>query len=214
VYHVLNRANGKRRIFEHDRDYLAFERVLGEIQERVPMRILAWCVMPNHWHLLLWPRQDADLSNYMRLVTLTHTQRVHAHRASAGTGHLYQGRFKAFVVQDDAHFLTVSRYVEANALSGNLVRRAEDWRWGSLWRTRRGKADQPPSMESGPVPRPSDWLEYVNQPIEKVEIDALRNCARRGRPYGDEAWASSVAEELGLQSTLRPRGRPAKEEDS
>lgn len=92
VYHVLNRANGKRRIFEGDRDYLAFERVLAEVQERVAMRILAWCVMPNHWHLLLWPRRDGDLSNYMRLVTLTHTQRRHAHRGSAGTGHLYQGR--------------------------------------------------------------------------------------------------------------------------
>jgi len=213
VYHVLNRANGKRKIFERDRDYLAFERVLAEVQERVPMRILAWCVMPNHWHLLLWPRQDGDLSNYMRLVTLTHTQRRHAYRASAGTGHLYQGRFKSFVVQNDAHFLTVSRYVEANALRGNLVRRAEDWRWGSLWRMQRGKADQPPCMHPWPVSRPSDWLAYVNQPAEAVEVDALRQCARRGRPYGEEAWVAGVAHQLGLQSTLRPRGRPAKERD-
>ena len=103
MYHVLNRASGRRRIFERDKDYLAFERTLAEVQGRVAMRILAWCLMPNHWHLVLWPRQDADLSNYMRLVTLTHTQRWHAHRASAGTGHLYQGRFKSFVVQGDAH---------------------------------------------------------------------------------------------------------------
>jgi putative transposase len=213
VYHVLNRANGKRRIFEHDRDYLAFERVLAQVQERVPMRILAWCVMPNHWHLLLWPRQDGELSNYMRLVTLTHTQRRHACRASAGTGHLYQGRFKSFVVQDDAHFLAVSRYVEANALRANLVRRAEDWRWGSLWRTARGKADQPPRLHRWPVSRPSDWLAYVNQPVAAVEVDALRHCARRGRPYGDEAWVAGVAHELGLQSTLRPRGRPVTKGD-
>jgi putative transposase len=213
VYHVLNRANGRHRIFEHDRDYLAFERVLAEVQERVPMRILAWCVMPNHWHLLLWPRQDGDLSSYMRLVTLTHTQRRHAHRASAGTGHLYQGRFKSFVVQHDAHFLAVSRYVEANALRGNLVRRAEDWRWGSLWRRRRGKADQPPHMDAWPVGVPGDWLAYVNQPVAAVEVDALRHCARRGRPYGDEAWVACMAQQLGLQSTLRPRGRPAKEGD-
>ncbi len=211
IYHVLNRASGKRKIFDHDRDYLAFERVLGEVQERIAMRILAWCVMPNHWHLLLWPRQDRDLSNYMRLVTLIHTQRRHAHRGTAGTGHLYQGRFKSFVVQNDAHFLAVSRYVEANALRGNLVRRAEDWRWGSLWRVQERKADQPPRLHPWPVTRPSDWLIYVNQPAEAVEIDALRRCARRGSPYGNETWVEGAAEQLGLQSTLRRRGRPAKE---
>jgi putative transposase len=213
VYHVLNRANGKRRIFEHDRDYLAFERVLAEVQQRVPMRILAWCVMPNHWHLLLWPRQDGDLSTYMRLVTLTHTQRRHAHRGSAGTGHLYQGRFKSFVVQDDAHFLTVSRYVEANALRGNLVERAEDWRWGSLWRVERCKLDQSPCIDPWPIPRPSDWLGYVNQPAEAAEVKALRRCAQRGCPYGEEVWVENVADQLGLESTLRPRGRPPKKQE-
>jgi putative transposase len=213
VYHVLNRANGKRRIFEHDRDYLAFERVLAEVQQRVPMCILAWCVMPNHWHLLLWPRQDGDLSTYMRLVTLTHTQRRHAHRGSAGTGHLYQGRFKSFVVQDDAHFLTVSRYVEANALRGNLVERAEDWRWGSLWRVERCKLDQSPCIDPWPIPRPSDWLGYVNQPAEAAEVKALRRCAQRGCPYGEEVWVENVADQLGLESTLRPRGRPPKKQE-
>jgi putative transposase len=213
VYHVINRANGKRRIFEGDRDYLAFERVLAEMQERVSMRILAWCVMPNHWHLLLWPRQDGDLSNYLRLVTLTHTQRRHASRGSAGTGHLYQGRFKSFVVQDDAHFLTVSRYVEANALRGKLVERAEDWRWGSLWRQVRGKIDQPPCVEPWPVVRPRDWLAYVNQPAQAGEVDTLRKCAQRGSPYGNEAWVGNVADQLGLRCTLRPRGRPSRKHE-
>jgi REP element-mobilizing transposase RayT len=129
VYHVLNRANGRRRIFDRDEDYRAFERVLAEIQGRIPMRVLAWCLMPNHWHLVLWPARDGDLSDYMRLVTLTHTQRWHAYRATTGSGHLYQGRFKSFVVQDDTHFLTVCRYVEGNALRAKLVTRAEDWRW-------------------------------------------------------------------------------------
>jgi putative transposase len=170
--------------------------------------------MPNHWHLLLWPRQDGDLSNYMRLVTLTHTQRLHAYRASAGTGHVYQGRFKSFVVQNDAHFLTVSRYVEANALRGELVRRAEDWRWGSLARVRRGQEDRPPRLHTWPVTRPSDWLAYVNQPAGALEVEKLRRCAHRGCPYGDEAWVQGMADQLGLQSTLRARGRPTKEKES
>jgi putative transposase len=214
VYHVINRANGKRTIFETDRDYLAFEHVLAEMQQRVAMRLLAWCIMPNHWHLLLWPLKDGDLSNYMRLVTLTHTQRRHAHRASAGTGHVYQGRFKAFVVQSDAHFLAVSRYVEANALRGHLVPRAEEWRWCSLWHAHRAMADPPLQVHAWPVTRPSDWLSYVNQPVSKVELDAVRQCARRGRPFGDEAWVDGIAAQLGVQSTLRPRGRPPKKQES
>ncbi len=177
------------------------------------MRILAWCVMPNHWHLLLWPRQDGDLSTFMRLVTVTHTQRRHASRASAGTGPLYQGRFKSFIVHDDEYFLTAARYVEANALSGNLVRRAEDWRWGSLWRAVNGKSDQAPILSPWPVPRPSSWLDYANQAAAPAEAEALRRCAQRGRPYGAEAWVAGMAEELGLSCTLRPRGRPSENQE-
>ena len=213
VYHVLNRASGKRTIFESERDYLAFERILSEVQQRIPMRILAWCVMPNHWHLLLWPHEDGELSKYMRLVTLTHTQRRHAHRGTAGTGHLYQGRFKSFVVQSDRHFLAVARYVEANALSAGLVDRAEDWRWGSRWHAQRDHADTAPEIHAWPLAEPADWVAYVNQLPPSGETRDLRRCAQRGTPYGDEAWVAGAAEELGLQSTLRPRGRPAKEPD-
>ena len=214
IFHVLNRAQGKRTIFHHDRDYLAFERVLAEAEERVPMRVLAWCVMPNHWHLLLWPREDGDLAKYMRLLTLTHTQRVHAYRGSAGTGHVYQGRYKSFVVKSDAHFLTVARYVEANALRAKLVRRAEDWRWSSLWRLQRKQDDQPPRVYEWPVARLADWLAYVNQTPAITELEAVRRSAKRGSPYGDEVWVQAVAEELGLQTTLRARGRPAKDPES
>ena len=210
VYHVLNRANGRRRIFERDEDYRAFERVLAEIQSRVPMRVLAWCLMPNHWHLVLWPTRDGDLSDYMRLVTLTHTQRWHARRDSAGSGHLYQGRFKSFVVQDDAHFLTVCRYVEGNAQRAKLVERAEDWRWCSLWRAHHQQTDRPPRLARWPVIRPHNWVELVNGTTPQAEIAAVRHCARRGTPYGHVAWAQDMAGRLKLLCTLRPRGRPGK----
>lgn len=210
VYHVLNRANARLKIFAKDADYLAFERTLAEVQERVPMRILAWCLMPNHWHLVLWPRHDGNLSDFMRLVTLTHAQRWHAHRATAGTGHLYQGRFKSFVVQKDSHFLTVCRYVERNALRADLVQRAEEWRWCSLWRTHHGKSDEPPRIETWPVARPRNWVAYVNRPGTAAEIEAVRRCVRRGAPYGPAKWAWRTASLLRLESTLRPRGRPRK----
>jgi len=81
--------------------------------------------MPNHWHFLFWPRKDGELSEVMRLLSVTHTQRWHAHRHTAGTGPVYQGRFKSFPVQSDEHFLTVARYVERNPVRTNLVLRAE-----------------------------------------------------------------------------------------
>ena len=121
VYHVLNRANARMTIFENDQDYAAFEHVLEEAVERTGTRLLAYCVLPNHWHLVLWPQEDGELSRFVGWLTLTHTQRWHAHRHSRGTGHVYQGRFKSFAVQEDEHFYTVCRYVERNALRANLA---------------------------------------------------------------------------------------------
>lgn len=210
VYHVLNRANGRRGIFDSAGDYLAFEQILADVQQRVGMRILAWCLMPNHWHLVLWPHRDGELSNFLRLSTVTHAQRWHAYRGTAGTGHLYQGRFKAFSVQEDEHFLTVCRYVEANALRAELVARAEDWRWGSLWQSRSKKSGAP-EIADWPVPRPSDWNAIVNEAMSPAALKALRVCARRGTPYGRKDWADATARRLGLESTLRSRGRPKRE---
>src|SRR5262245_3981054 len=133
VYHLLNRANGRMTIFRKEQDYESFEAILEEACERERMRLLAWCLLPNHWHLVVWPRNNGDLSRFAGWLTLTHTQRWHAHHKSAGTGHLYQGRFKSFPVQEDTHFLTVCRYVERNALRAGLSPRAQAWRWGSLW---------------------------------------------------------------------------------
>ena len=112
AYHVLNRRIGRLTLFEKPGDYLSFEKILHEAHDRTGLRIAAYCLMPNHWHLLLWPREDGELSEITRWITVTHTQRWHAHRKSAGTGPVYQGRFKSFPVQTDENFLTVARYVE------------------------------------------------------------------------------------------------------
>lgn len=208
IYHALNRANARLTIFADDGDYAAFERVLAEAVERHAMRLLAYCVMPNHFHLVLWPRADGDLSRFMRWLTLTHTQRWHAHRRSAGSGHLYQGRFKSFPVQDDAHFLTLCRYVERNPLRAGLVDRAENWQWGSLRKLR--PADSAPSLSPWPIRRPPNWVARVNAPLSPTEEEALRRALARGQPYGDPSWQERTAARLGLQSTLQPLGRPRK----
>src|SRR5438105_15248968 len=123
VYHMLNRADGRLPIFQKDGDYAALERILAEALAQVPgMRLLAYCAMPNHWHLVVWPQHDGDLSEYLRWLTVTHTQRWHAHHHTSGTGPLYQGRFKSFPVQEDEHLLALCRYVERNPLRANMVK--------------------------------------------------------------------------------------------
>lgn len=213
VYHVLNRRIGRLPLFDTDRDYAAFERILGEVVERTGIRLTAYCLMPNHWHLLLWPRADDQLSEALRWLTVTHTQRWHAAHRTAGTGPLYQGRFKSFPVQTDEHFVTVARYVERNALRANLVRRAENWRWGSLWRHYKGDAKMKALLSDWPVPRPRNWLAHVNRPETATELEALRRSVQRGQPFGSASWQARTAKRLSLESTLRPRGRPRKKEE-
>lgn len=212
VFHVLNRAVGRRQIFDGDGDYAAFERVMQQALERTPVRLLSFCLMPNHWHLVLWPKRgrDDDLSEFMRWLTVTHTQRWHAHKGTSGSGPLYQGRFKSFPVQGDEHFLTVCRYVERNPLTANLVEKAQDWRWNSLWH-RSAKKSQI-AMTEWPVPMPRRWAKLVNTAQTETEVEALQRAIKRGRPFGDEKWSQRTAERLELESTLRPRGRPRKDE--
>jgi putative transposase len=212
VYHVLNRAVARLPLFEKRGDYEAFERVLGEAQQGTPTRILAYCVMPNHSHFVLWPKADDELTAFVRWLTQTHTMRWHAHHHTRGTGHLYQGRFKSFPVQSDEHLYTVLRYVEHNAVRARLVRRAENWMWSSVWRRTRGNSEAQSLLSSWPIALPDDWLARVNQPLTEQEIQAIRHSVTRGTPFGAEVWRKRTAGRLGLNQTLRPRGRPRKPE--
>ena len=207
---MLNRANARLPIFESDGDFAAFERVLTEAVERTQTRLLSYCLMNNHWHLVIWPQKDGELSRFMGWLTLTHTQRWHANRHTAGSGHLYQGRFKSFPVQDDPHFLTVCRYVERNPLRANLVKSADQWRWSSLYRWCHGKPAEQCLLSSWPIRRSAGWLDHVNQPQTEAELTALRRSVNRGSPFGDETWATKATSKLGLEITRRPRGRPPK----
>ena len=198
-------------IFRNDADYEAFERVLSEAVARTQTRLLSYCLMPNHWHLIVWPREDGELSEFVGWLTLTHTQRWHAFRRPIGTGHVYQGRFKSFPIQEDDHLFTVGRYVERNALRAKLVGRAEQWRWGGLCRWIRGTADDRRLLAAWPLSRPGGWIEHVNAPQTEAELTALRRCVNRGSPFGSESWCDRTVRSLGLETTLRPRGRPPKQ---
>ena len=211
AYHVLNRAVAHLPLFQKDGDYAAFEQVIAEALVEHPTRLLGYCLMPNHWHLVLWPRRQGELTAFVRWLTHTHTMRWHAHYHTFGTGHLYQGRFKSFPIAQDDHFYQVQRYAERNALRANLVKRAEAWRWSSLWRRLHADAQPAIPLAEWPLPVPADWLDYVNRPVSEAELAALQRSAWRGTPFGHPAWQQEIARRLHLQSTLRSRGRPKKQ---
>lgn len=215
LYHVLNRAVGRAALFDTPGDYLAFERVIEFAHQRLPMRIIGYTLMPNHFHFALWPREDGELSDFMRLLTVTHTNRWHAHHHTTGTGPLYQGRFKSFPIEADGHALTVLRYIDRNPLRAKRVDRAEQWRWGSLHHY---ASQQIPSwlapLDDWPVDRRRDWKAWVNAPQSSRELDAIHQSLHRGRPFGSESWTRRMTDQLQLHSAFIERGRPRKERET
>ena len=206
AYHVINRSNGRQTVFHDEEDYAAFVEMLGQARDRLPMRLLAYCLMPNHFHLVLWPHGDGDLGRWMQWLLTAHVRRHHRRRATSG--HVWQGRFKAFPIQQDEHLLSVLRYVERNPRRARLVRRAENWAWSSLGADAAARAEL---LSAPPADRPRNWVERVNRPETDAELAALRTSVNRGRPFGSVQWQRNAAARLGLEPSLRPRGRPRKE---
>ena len=209
VFHVLNRGVARMQLFEKAADYQAFEQVLQGTLDQSPMRICAYAVMPNHWHLLLWPECDGELAAFMQRLTITHVRRWQEHRGYAGLGHVYQGRYKSFPVESDEHFWVVARYVERNALRANLVLRAEEWRWSSLWQRCHPTGEERSLLAAWPIDMPANWLERVNQTDDAQELDASPERATK-----PPLWPAGMAE--GNRATFGPRvglsshGSPAK----
>ena len=203
-YHVINRGNGGATVFHKQADYLRFTEMMCQACERLPLRVVCWCLMPNHFHLVLWPHEDGDLSRWMQWLMTCHVRRYHRHYNSSG--HVWQGRFKAFPIQQNGHYLTVLRYVESNPLRAALAARAELWEWSSLHALM--NRHNLSLLSDGPVERPDNWLSMVNAQQTEAELEVIHTCVNRNSPFGDNFWAGQTAERLGLQNTLNPRGRP------
>lgn len=208
IYHALNRGNSRQTIFQKNCDYEAFERIVVEALKRFPVDLFSYQWMPNHWHMVLRPRENRAMGRLLHWISMTHSARYHAHYHTTGEGHLYQGRFKSFPVQDDGHFHIVCRYVERNALTAGLVSSAEDWQWGSLrnWCVRSSKI----ALAPWPIDRLPNWLERVNERLDSTAERNLQRSIKRSSPFGEPTWVKSTAQQFQLESTLRPRGRPRK----
>ncbi|NPV93448.1 MAG: transposase [Firmicutes bacterium] len=261
TYHVLNRGNGRQQVFHKEHDYRAFIELMGEAKDRYPVKIFAYCLMPNHFHLVLQPTHGDDLSKWMQWLMTSHIRRYHGHYGTCG--HVWQGRYKSFVIQNDSHFLTVLRYVENNPVRAGLVTAAKDWAWSShRARISRLQDIEPPNRRSQnsslqineprsqqsrpqiktqinrsqnnqglfghnrvhsgkthhilfldelPFALPDDWADQVTKPLKNQELEKLRQSIERQAPFGDAEWQMKIAKEFGLESTIRPRGRPRKD---
>jgi putative transposase len=214
IYHVINRGNNRAPVFFDDEDYAAFLKAVGDLKQRRPFEFYGYCLMPNHVHLLIRPLAT-PISRIMQSLLVSHTQRYHRRHRSGG--HVWQGRFKSPVIQDDDHLLTVLRYIEANPLRACMVDAAGDHRWSSFSAHGLGRPDPLldsvvayESLAATPATRRRRWSAFVHETPPDEELFALRRSTQTGLPYGHPAWVEQLGRRLGLDLTVRPRGRPRK----
>lgn len=209
-YHVLNRAVGRFKIFSTPNDYLLFLDVLHQAQKELDMRVLAYVLMPNHWHLALYPRLDGDLGLFMHKLTNAHTRKVHTQTGTIGTGPLYQGRYKSFLIEEDRHLLTVIKYIERNPVRAKLSKTCEEYRWGSAWLRKNGTDIQQKLLSELPVEFPKNYIKWINEPDTVQDIERLHTSVQRGAPFGNDLWVDHMVKKHELESTIRMPGRPRK----
>ncbi len=206
-YHVLNRGNGRTKVFHDDNDFREFLTLSRRAAIDAEVDILAYCLMPNHYHFVVRPARSDGIAKWAHWLGTTFASRYH--RRLGSSGRIWQGRFKAFPIQEDRHLLSVMRYVERNALQARLAASAEAWPWGSL-HMRCGDAATS-WLTLPPIGLPAGWREQVNQPATAKEYDSFLRSLKTGTPFGHPTWVTVTAERLGLLHTLRSVGRPPKD---
>ena len=207
TYHVIDRGNSRQDVFHKDADFEAFLKALADLKQRKPFQLYGYCLLNNHFHLLLRPL-EGTVSRIMQSLLVSHTQRYHKHYRSGG--HVWQGRFKSPVIQNDEHLLTVLRYIEANPLRAKIVKRAEDYRWSSYRTHGLGEADELvdrlilfDQLSPYAAVRQRLWAKKVHRPIEEQTLAAIRRSSATGLPYGGDGWVQSLARKLNLDLTIR-----------
>jgi putative transposase len=215
TYHVINRGNNRQPVFEQEGDYVAFLKALADLKERKAFELYGYCLMGNHIHLLLRP-VGASVSRIMQSLLVSHTQRYHRFHRSGG--HVWQGRFKSPVIQNDEHVLAVLRYIEANPLRAEMVEHAGDYPWSSFRAHGLGQSDPLLDRVEGyealavqQAARLRRWSAYVHQTPDEGELAAIRRSNETGLPLGDQGWVDRLCKRLRLDLTIRPRGRPRKD---
>jgi putative transposase len=206
IYHLINRGNDKKVVFHKRLDYEAFLDLMAMAKERCPLKLFAYCLMPNHFHFVASPSDGDTLSSWMQWLMTTHVRRYNRHYERSG--HLWQGRFKSFPVQDDDHLLVLMRYVEGNPVRSGLVLTASDWKWSSHGENTGALSRH--LTDEAPRVLPENWTRYVDTPWTSKTLEDVRQCVNRQAPFGANGWRTEISRKFNLESTIRPKGRPKK----
>ncbi len=210
VLHAMNRRVDRQTLFCTDEDYALFRSLMSEAVYKFNLRILEWVLMPNHWHMLIFPETKNQVSEFMHWLCGIHAKKWRAEKDNEGNGALYQDRFKAFLVKPGLHVDRLRNYLAMNPVKANLVDNPFDWIWGSAKRVHRDCLISTIPISKGPPPSPSDLKELLSTPLNLTEtqIDRLEKSFLKGLPYGDDVWTEQMIEEYHLEHTLRKAGRP------
>jgi len=204
IYHILNRGNGRGVVFSQPGDYQSFMDLLRESKQSFGIDLYAYCLMPNHFHFVAKCPGSELFSRWMQWLTTAHARRYHKYYG--GSGHVWQGRFKSFLIHCDDYLISVLRYVEANPLRAGLVEFPEAWRWSSF--SGRVGLCHDELLAGLPITLPSTWSEWVGRAMGESELKTIRASVKRQTPYGPSSWQGAMCSRLGIKSTLNRVGRP------
>jgi putative transposase len=210
IYHIINRGNRREAVFHDNYDYEKFLKLIIESKEKYAIKIYAYCLMPNHFHLVIYTKYADSLSQAMHWISSSYV-RYYNKRYNI-SGHLWQGRYKSFIVQEDSYLLVLLKYVEANPKRARIVKDCIDYKYSSA--NNRIKNNENLITDEVPILLPDDWYAYINSDEKITDIESIRNCINRQAPLGDKNWKYMVSKQYNLESTMNPRGRPKKEESS
>jgi putative transposase len=205
IYHIINRGNMRMEVFNNRDDYEYFLELLKQASKRENVEIHAYCLMPNHFHLLLVPKEANSLSRFMQWVMTSYVR--YYHKKNKTSGHIWQGRYKSFIVEKESYYITLIQYIESNALRAKLVGKAQDWEYSSLVEREQKHREL---LSETYIELDDEWVMYVNTPIKKGELGTIRNSVNRQAPLGQVQWQIETATKYGMLSTLNQRGRPRK----
>jgi putative transposase len=203
IHHVLHRGPRGERIFRVDADYAVLETVLADALSRTGVRIHGWCLLPDRWHLVLEPPAEASLAAVVREIALRHARLRPKEPARVGTGHLHDGSYRSYPVQDGIPLLDVLALVESGPWRARLVSDPLAWPWSS------GRLDAWRRLGIEPPARPVDWPLRLSTPIAAETLRRLRDCATYARAYGERDWVRRIAPRRESGATPLPAGEPA-----
>ena len=212
-HHITQRGNRREKVFFTDADRAAYLGWLKEYAEKHTLEILAYCLMPNHIHLIVVPATEEGLHQALKPLHMRYAQRIN--RARGWKGHLWQGRFFSAAL-DEAYLWAAIRYVERNPGRARMVRKAENYPWSSAGAHCGLRQDAVLTQKAywrKQFEAIGDWSAWLAQGDEPEKLERLRRNAEKGLPCGSDRFIRKLEKLTGRVLQYRPRGRPRKDDE-